>query len=47
MSKKLNITISDYVFSQIEDKMEEKGVKNKSEFVEELIRTGLNAYEGG
>ena len=38
MATKLNVTIADLVFAEIEVKR--KG-KNRSEFVEELIRVGL------
>jgi hypothetical protein len=40
MAQKLNITVSDKVFAEIETKRS----KNRSEFVEELIRIGLNHY---
>ena len=44
MSKQLNITISNNVFEQIE-KLKPEGI-GKSEFVEELIRIGLEKNKG-
>lgn len=41
MTKKLNITVSDKVYEEIE----EKRGPNRSEFVEEMIRIGLVRYE--
>lgn len=41
MAKPLNITIADKVFEEIDLLIEKQKIKNKSEFVEELIRVGL------
>lgn len=41
MSKVLTVTISDFVYYQIE----EYRSANRSEFVEELIRLGLSKYK--
>lgn len=44
MSQKLTITVADAVIKEIDDNMTAKKMKNKSEYVEELIRKGL-AFE--
>lgn len=41
MATRLTITIADQVIEDIEKSMKKKKKNNKSEFVEELIRTGL------
>ncbi len=44
MSKSIHISIADRVFDEIEQIIKSKGIINKSQFVEELIRDGLNIY---
>ena len=43
MSKHVHITVADKVFAEIELKRK-KVTSNRSEFVEELIRVGLQHY---
>lgn len=42
MAKLLAVTVADTVFDEISKRMKEENKTNKSEFVEELIRIGLN-----
>lgn len=44
MSKQITITIADSVYQRIEAVMEHLKKTNKSEFCEELMRTGLDKF---
>ena len=45
MAQSLHVSIADAVFSEIESRMATNGQKNRSEYVEELIRAGLSQSE--
>ena len=44
MSKILHLSIANKVYDQIQTIIDSKKIVNKSQFVEELIRDGLNIY---
>lgn len=44
MTQSLHISVADAVFDEITAVMVRDGKKNRSEFVEELIRKGLAVY---
>ena len=46
MTKSLHVSIADSVFEAIEVQRAMQGKKNRSEFVEELIRLGLQKKDG-
>jgi len=41
MAKNFTLSVSDYVFEEINNLMKRTDKNNKSEFVEELIRVGI------
>lgn len=45
MSQKVTISMADDVFKEIEARQQHYGFKNRSEFVEELLRLGLIHYK--
>ena len=45
MAKNLTVSVADVVSAKIQDLMEKRGLSNKSELVEELIRCGIPVYE--
>ena len=45
MSKMLTVTIADSVYDEIELILKTKNKTNRSEFVEEMLRLGLDEYK--
>lgn len=45
MVRKLSISISDFVFKDVEKEMKKNKKSNRSEFIDEMIRLGLVEYK--
>jgi metal-responsive CopG/Arc/MetJ family transcriptional regulator len=41
MAKPINITIADKIYAEIQHMIKKQNIKNKSEFITEILRTGL------